>query len=42
MEVICDAPTADAIMSHLREHYCNDYAMIVFWSDVGVLRPEKF
>lgn len=42
MDVVCDAATADAIMAHLREHYYNDYAMIVFSSDVGVLRPEKF
>jgi lysyl-tRNA synthetase class I len=42
IEVICDADTADAIAMHLQEHYYADYAMIVFLSDVRVLRPQKF
>ena len=33
VEVICDA---------LRAHYYDHYAMILFMSEVGVLRPEKF
>lgn len=41
-EVICDAATADAIAAHLAEKYYADYAMIVFVSDVVVLRPHKF
>jgi hypothetical protein len=42
IEVVCDAPTADAIAGHLRAHYYDHYAMILFMSEVGVLRPEKF
>lgn len=42
VEVICDAATADAIAMHLRAHYYDHYAMILFMSEVGVLRPEKF
>ncbi len=42
IEVVCDAPTAEAIAVHLRAHYYDHYAMILFMSDVGVLRPEKF
>lgn len=42
VEVICDDATAERIMSHMWEHYYNDYAMILFAHDVEVLRPEKF
>lgn len=42
MEVVCDAETARALCAHLREHYYQDYAMILLVSDVEVLRPEKF
>lgn len=42
IEVVCDDAHAAAIADHLREHYYNDYAMILFVSDVEVLRPEKF
>ena len=30
------------IAAYLQEHYYADYAMILFLSDVEVLRPEKF
>ena len=40
--LVCDARVTEAIGTHLREHYYDDYAMILFSSDVGVLRPEKF
>jgi nitrogen regulatory protein PII len=42
VEVICEEAMAKAIVDHLREHYYDDYAMIVFLTDVEVLRPEKF
>lgn len=42
IEVVCDAVTAEGLASHLREHYYEDYAMILFLSDVEVLRPAKF
>ncbi|MDJ0335027.1 transcriptional regulator [Salinibacterium sp. G-O1] len=42
VEVVCDAETATAIAAYLREHYYDDYAMILFMSDIAVLRPEKF
>ena len=42
IEVVCDARTADAIASYLEDHYYTDYAMILFISDVTVLRPDKF
>lgn len=42
IEVLCDAETANAIATHLRENYYRDYAMTLFLVDVGVWRPEKF
>ncbi len=42
IEVVCDEVTATAIAEYLRRHYYDDYAMVLFVSDVEVLRPEKF
>lgn len=42
LEVLCAADTAQTITAHLREHYYQHYAMILFVGDVEVLRPEKF
>jgi nitrogen regulatory protein PII len=42
IEVICNQDVAQRIATHLRENYYNDYAMILFESDVRVLRPDKF
>jgi hypothetical protein len=42
VEVVCDAATAEAIAARLKAHYYDHYAMILYFSDVGVLRPEKF
>lgn len=42
VEVVCDAATAEAIATHLQARYYENYAMILFVSDVAALRPEKF
>jgi len=42
IQVLCDAATAEALTAHLVANYYDDYAMIVFTSDVEVVRPEKF
>ena len=42
IEVVCDAKTAEAIAAHLQAQYYDDYAMVLFVSDIDVLRPEKF
>jgi len=42
VEVVCDAATAEAIAAHLQARYYDNYAMILFVSDVAVLRLEKF
>ncbi|MEM8814871.1 MAG: transcriptional regulator [Pseudomonadota bacterium] len=41
-EVICTGEIADRIAAHLREHYYANYAMVLFITDVGVMRPDKF
>ena len=42
MEVICDEPTAEAIVAHVHARYFAHYAMTVFVADIGVLRADKF
>lgn len=42
IEVVCDATIAATIAVHLKEHYYDNYAMILFIGEVEVLRPEKF
>jgi hypothetical protein len=42
LEVICDEATAERIAAHLKAVYYANYAMILYLSDVGVLRPQKF
>jgi hypothetical protein len=42
IEVVCDSAIADAIAAYLQIHYYDNYAMILFVTDVAVLRPEKF
>lgn len=42
VEVVCGADVAAAIAACLRERYSDDYALILFTSDVEVLRTEKF
>ncbi len=42
IEVICGELVAEDITTHLKEHYCSNYAMIMFLHDVEVLRSMKF
>jgi nitrogen regulatory protein PII len=42
VEVVCTEETAHAIADHLKERYYANYAMILYLSDVQVLRPGKF
>ena len=41
MEVICDDAVAEAIAGHIHLTYFDDYAVSVFITEVGVLRPAK-
>ncbi len=42
LEIICDDDTAMKISQYLQEKYYNNYAMILFISDVEVIRQDKF
>ena len=42
IEVLCDADTARAICTAMRERYYDNYSMVMYVGDVDVLRPEKF
>jgi nitrogen regulatory protein PII len=42
IEVVCDEAIAERVVTRLREHYYDNFAMILFMHDVQVLRPEKF
>jgi len=42
IEIVCHEATAHAIADNLQAHYYEHYGMILFMSDVAVLRPEKF
>ncbi|WP_413895954.1 P-II family nitrogen regulator [Rhodoferax sp.] len=42
IEVLCDAKTADAICTAMHTRYYDDYSMVLYVVQVGVLRPEKF
>lgn len=42
IEVVCSDETARKLAAFLQERYYANYAMIVYCSEVEVLRPEKF
>ena len=42
VEVICEEEVAERIAEYLRDNYYQNYAMILYMTDVRVLRPEKF
>ncbi len=42
IEVVCDAELAQRIAENFRDRFYADYAMILYISDVTVLRPDKF
>lgn len=42
IEVICSSLLAEKATSLLQELYYDNYAMVIFSSDIQVLRPDKF
>ncbi|MFT7123820.1 MAG: hypothetical protein ACI8XQ_001862 [Bermanella sp.] len=42
IEVISDAGTVDTLADFLRDNYYDNYAMVLFKTDIEVIRPEKF
>jgi len=42
IEVIASPAVAQKILEHIARNYFENYAMIAYFDDVEVLRPEKF
>lgn len=42
IEVICSEELATTLTGYLHENFYNNYAMVVYESDVSVLREDKF
>ena len=42
IEVICARTQAEALLAHLQARYYSNYAMVAYFSEVEVLRPDKF
>ena len=42
IEVICEEVVAEAIMDHLQAHYYDNFAMVIFSSEIRVRRANKF
>ncbi len=42
IEIICSGPVAATIIEHCEAHFASNYAMVIYQSEVQVLRPEKF
>ena len=42
VDVVCSKELAKRITGYLHENYYNNYAMVVYESDVRVLREDKF
>jgi len=42
VEVVCDDGLADALADNLKKRCYENYTMILFVTEVDVLRPEKF
>ena len=42
MKVLCEPPVADAIADHVMRSYARHYSVALYFSEVGVLRPERY
>ncbi|MBS3944987.1 MAG: hypothetical protein KGZ42_05775 [Melioribacter sp.] len=42
IEVICNDLTAQQIIEHCQKNYYSNYAMVIFTTDIQVLRSDKF
>ncbi len=42
LKLICDAAVADAIAEHVIATYAKHYAVALYFSEVKVLRPERY
>jgi nitrogen regulatory protein P-II 2 len=42
IKLVCDEPVADAVAEHVMTHYARHYQVAMYFSQVAVLRPERF
>ena len=42
IEILCAREQAETLLAHLQQRYYANYAMVAYFSEVEVLRPEKF
>ena len=42
IEIVCDEKMSDTVSEYLYKNYYNDYVMMLYISDVNVLRSKKF
>ena len=42
VEIVCNAELSTKVVDYLKETYYDNYGMIIYISDVEVLRSEKF
>lgn len=42
IKIICEASVADAMASHVIDQYASNYGVSLFFSNIEVIRPQKF
>lgn len=42
LKVICDPSLADDIAAHVLSAYARDFSVVIYFSEVAVLRPDRF
>ena len=42
IKVLCEPPVADAIAAQVMESYAAHYSVALYFSEVGVLRPQRY
>ena len=42
MKIICDEAVADALAAHVMQQYAGNYGVSLFFSNIEVIRPQKF
>ncbi len=42
LKIICDEAVAQAIAEHVMAQYASHYGVSLFFTDVAVIRPQKF
>lgn len=42
IKVLCEPPVADAIAAQVMQNYAPHYSVALYFSEVGVLRPQRY